>query len=188
MAPASPGSPGSGHGTFWQPGQTPAREGSRQGTSAREAPCRRSSTRVPEPRATAGAVTSRGLQGRKKALDTPGPPACPHQTPQLQTQLARALRAASSWPLAARLPFLHAGSPDRAELFAAASPPWYGHGGEKAGGSGRRLAFLEIGPRPPRAAATTGTRGLGTPAPRASAADGGAASPSSDPKRARWLL
>lgn len=101
------------------------------------------STRVPEPCATAGAVTPRGLQGRRHPTHQG-----PHRTPQLQTQLARA----SSLVMAARssLPFLHAGSPHRAELFTATNPPWYSHRGEKAGGWGRRLALLGISPRPPR--------------------------------------
>lgn len=156
--------------------------GSQEGEQARDigmgAPC---STRVPEPCATAGAVTPRGLQGRRHSTRQG-----PHRMPQLQTQLARAPRAASSWPHAARCHFCtparHA-EPSSSQLQIlhgtatgerkpadgdAASPCW-------------RSAHV-----PPPAAATTGTRGPGTPAPGASAAGGGAASPSSDPKC--WLL
>lgn len=116
------------------------RKGSRQGTSAWGL---HAAHVCQSPVPQQGAVTPRGLQGRRHSTRQG-----PHRTPQLQTQLARA----SSLVMAAcsSLPFLHAGSPHRAELFTATNPPWYSHRGEKAGGWGRRLALLGISPRPPR--------------------------------------
>lgn len=121
------------------------RFGSQEGEQARDigmgAPC---STRVPEPCATArGCDTPRAP--REKTLDTPGPP------PNATAPNPAGSGTASSLVMATRssLPFLHTGSPRRAELFTATNPPWYSHGGEKAGGWGRRLALLEISPRPP---------------------------------------
>lgn len=135
MAPASPGPAGSGHRTFWQPGRG-AGKGHRHGGSMQHT-CARALCH------SRGCDTPRAP--REKTLDTPGPP------PNATAPNPAGSGTASSLVMATRssLPFLHTGSPRRAELFTATNPPWYSHGGEKAGGWGRRLALLEISPRPP---------------------------------------